>query len=66
MSHILAIFLWAIAATGSSDTCAALAVASDADVTVCATPAPPPASESETRVDVSRHDPRTRRISNGF
>jgi len=66
MSHILAIFLWAIAATGASDTCTAIADASDVDVTVCATPAPPPEAEPERRLDVSRRDARTRRISNGF
>lgn len=66
MSHILAIFLWAIAATGASDTCTAIADASDVDVTLCATPAPPPEAESEKLMDVNRRDPRTRRISNGF
>lgn len=65
MSHIIAILLWALAATGATDACNTVAVTADAEAAVCMAPPPaePDTSTVKKTIDARPH---TRRISNGF
>jgi hypothetical protein len=66
MSHIFAVLLWALAATGSHNACESFALSVDADPSACAVSLPPPeetAGEVKRTIDVQPH---RRRISNGF